>query len=122
MDVTIVPCPYSGITIEDVTLMQNSYGHMQTEFDEFGNATEYFYYDLYQCPDIVYILTLNDGSEVRGTNSEIYELTNATPGVEAVQSASSSCLPGNTYPVDVSLGMLTGTGSMTISDSTVASI
>ncbi len=122
VDVTIVPCPYSGITIEDVTLMQNAYGHMETEFDADGNETEYFHYDLYQCPDIVYILTLNDGSEVRGTNSEIYELTNATPGVEAVQSASSPCLPGNTYPVDVSLGMLTGTGSMTISDSTVASI
>lgn len=73
--VEVVENPVASVTGEAMYyLVENHSGFWQHYYDEYGNESEFFLYDVYEASP-VFTITYKDGSTFTGTDEEIFEKT-----------------------------------------------
>ena len=73
--VEVVANPVASVTGEAMYyLVENHSGLWQYYYDEYGNESEFFWYDIYEALP-VFTITYKDGSAFTGTDEEIFEKT-----------------------------------------------
>ncbi len=73
--VEVVENPVASVTGEAMSyLVENHSGLWQNYYDEYGNESEFFLYDVYEASP-VFTITYKDGTTFTGTDEEIYQKT-----------------------------------------------
>lgn len=73
--VEVVENPVASVTGEAMSyLVENHSGLWQNYYDEYGNESEFFLYDVYEASP-VFTITYKDGTTFTGTDEELYQKT-----------------------------------------------